>query len=351
MLRVLLALTLLLVSGCGTTTRRTIARTATIAAPSEPQHYGIDTLAGAKYARVVRTIPNRFAVGFFAETFGPAFATVRSELAAGRSLVRVHLLWSDSHSFGDRDIPKISKLARRYAPLCAQYGSRLELSPFCEHNVRNPDKYLDLAAKLAPGCTIVNTPWRGGISRRYKNEVHGDHAKPGGPMPYNWSYDGQNAVDSDVQADKRKHAGAAVWWLWHPRLNLKWSMKDTTPRPQRKALPTPEFVDSLEYLADAPGVMNLPARWLAKSHADRHGAVDSKGDKLLVIAPIRAAAVQLKRAGKLVAALPYYGPFDGGGFRYYAKVMGFKLGAGLEVFVNGKRHGVINGGFRCCTYR
>lgn len=312
------------------------------------QVFGLDTLAGAKYPREVRTIPNHYAVGFFAETFGDAFSVVRQELAAGRIHVRVHLMWSDQHQFGDRDIRTITRLARKYQPLCAQYPGRLELSPFCEHNLGNPDKYLDIVARES-GCTVVNTPWKGAISRKYKNEVHGDHAKPQGR--YNFSFDGTNSVDADMEAFKRRHAGAEVLYLWNPRLNLKWSMKDTTPRPQRKAIPSPEFLDSLEYLTTAKGQTSLPKRWLAKSHADRHQAVDPKGDKLLIISPIRGNAVELRKAGKVVATLRYYGAFDGGGFRYYATTMGFKLGPNLGVFMNGKQYGTINGGFRDATFR
>lgn len=332
------------------------------ASTATAQQFGIDTLAGAKYPNIVRTIPNHLAVGFFAETFGDAFPIVRKELEAGRSKVRVHFIWSDTHTFGDRDIPKVQALARRYAPLCAT--GRLELSPFCEHNVAQPDKYLDIVAKLAPGCAVVNTPWRGGISRKYKNEVHGDHSVPAGQ--YNYSFDGTNSVDAqlhDINTVGRdgkpkvipgyfsKHLRADTFFLWHPRLNLKWSMKDTTPRPKRNAKPTAEFMDSLEYLFTDPGAVSLPKGWLLKSHADHHGGADPKGDKLIVISPIRASKVELKRGNRLVATLPFYGPFDGGGYRYYSRIMGFKYGPGLEVWVNGKRYGVVNGGFRAGTFR
>lgn len=320
-----------------------------ISSSAAAQTIGIDTLAGAKYPAVVRTIPNKFPIGVFAETFGDAFPLVRQELRAGRALVRVHFLWSDSHSFSDRDMPRIKALAEKYAPLCREYGLRLELSPLCEHNLAAPHKFLDAVAELAPGCRVVNTPWKGALSGKYKNEVHGDHKPPAGP--YNHSFDGTNAVDSNVMKVRRIHSRADVLFIWNPRLNLKWSMKDTTPRPQRKALPTPEFMRSLEYLEGSPGEAKLPVRWLAKSHSERHSATDTKGDKLLIISPVKAAAVQLKRAGKVITTLPYYGPYDAGGHRYYSKSMGFTSGGALQVFVNGKRYGTIDGGFRCCTYR
>lgn len=310
--------------------------------------YGIDTLAGAKYPKVVRSIPNTLAVGFFAETFGDAFPVVQRELESGRCKIRVHLLWSDSHSFGDRDIPKIRKLARKYQALAARFPGRVEISPFCEHNLSAPDKYLDIVAAEAPAASIVNTPWKGAISRKYKNEVHGDHKAPNGV--YNYSYDGTSATDANVEADKAKHSRADIFFIWSPRLNLKWSMKDATPRPQRKAIPSPEYIDSLEYLAGPKGETSIPKNWLVKSHAERHEASDTKGDKLLIISPLKSAQITLKRGGKVVATLPYYGPFDGGGHRFYAKAMGFQIGV-VEVWQEGKKFGVVNCGFRDPTFR
>lgn len=310
------------------------------------QRFGLDTLAGVKYPKVVRQIPNEIPIGVFAETFGDAFPLVKKEIYAGRSLVRVQFIWSDTHSFGDKDIPTLKRLAKRYAPLCV--SGRLEVSPFCEHNVAKPDKYLDIVARLMPGCSVVNTPWRGGISRKYKNEAHGEHAPYKGR--YNFSFDGTNAVDTNIEAYKARHSKADTFFIWNPRLNLKWSMKDTTPRPERNAIPTKEFVDSLIYLFQPKGQTSIPKTWLIKSHAERHELNDFKGDKLLIIAPVKTDKIELKQGGKVVERLMYYGPFDGGGHRYYARRMGFQIGK-VDVWVNGKKVGNINAGFRDGSYR
>jgi len=89
--------------------------------------YGLDTLAGVKYPGQVSRIPRQFGVQVFAETFGDAFKLVKKELYAGRTWVGVHFIWSDTHTFGDRDIPVLKRLAKKYAPLCNT--GRLYVSP------------------------------------------------------------------------------------------------------------------------------------------------------------------------------------------------------------------------------
>lgn len=317
------------------------------------QQFGFDTLAGAQYPKVIRTIPNQYAVRGFAETFGDFYPTAKKELENGRQLLGVDLLWSDTHSFGDSDIPAIKRLSRKYETLCASYPGKLELSPFTEHNLRNPDKYLDIAQANAPHCTIVNTPWNGAYSKKYKNEIHGHHSVP--PFgKFNYSFDGTNAVDSDVEGFKKKYAKAERFYFWTPRYNLRWSMNDTRTRAERlkdPALPTREYQASITYLTNSKGYTAIPSKWLVKSHAEKHGQGDLKGDKLLIISPHKSNAVILKKEGKIVASLPYYGTYQGGGYRFYWTDFGYKLGTGVNVFQNGTRYGVISPGFRDPTYR
>ena len=311
---------------------------------------GLDLLAGAKYPKeVIRS--KGFALGFFAETFGDAYPVIESVIKAGCKLVRVHLIWSDTHQFGDKDIPKIKKLAAKYNQLANKYPAiDLRLSPFCEHNISNPDKYLDICQSAAPNCLVVNTPWKGGFSKKYINEIHGiDNKKPEGR--YHISLDGTEATNCDMEGFKKRHADAEVMFLWSARFNLKWSMKDTTPRPQRNALPTKEYIDSIACLFNDKGNYNLPKNWLVKSHAEKHDKIDTKGDKLLIISPIKANSISLKRNGKEVAKLGYYGTFDGGGYRYYWNRFGYAAGGNLDVFINNKKYGVINAGFRSPPYR
>lgn len=315
----------------------------------------VDTLAAPQYPKELQAIPLNYAIGGFAKTFGDFFPVAKKELDRGRKYIRVNLQWCDNHNCWD--IKGAEKEARRYQILCRAFPDRIiEISPFTEHNLPSSklDKYLDTIQANAPNCRVINTPWKGALSKKYKNEIHGNHSIP--PGPYNYSYDGTNTVDSDVKADLQKHSRAELFCVWHPRLNLKYSMKDPAGRPQRikeakVRSPNKDFLLSLVYLFTEKGPFNIPKNWLVKSHAERHQAVDSKGDKLLIIAPIRADAVTLKRAGREVAKLPYYAPFDGGGFRYYWNKLAYHAGRSLDVFIGKKQYGTINPGFRGPTFR
>ena len=313
--------------------------------------FGLDLLGGARYKRVALAgLPAGWALGGFAETFGDFYSVADGALKRGCPHVRVHLLWSDSHFFGDADIPKIRRLSRKYNQLAHKYpAATIEISPFCEHNLSNPDKYLDIVQDEAPLCFPVNTPWRGKESQKYKNEHHGTEAKGG--ARYNFSFDGDDCTNADVEKLKQTHKNADVFFFWAPRFNLKWSMKDDTPRPKRTAKPSTEYVQSIVYLASDKGETDIPRDWLIKSHAEKHSASDTKGDKLLIIASQKADLIQLKRGKKVIDTLRYYGPFDGGGYRYYSTRFGFRSGANLEMWIKKKKYGVCNGGFRSAPYR
>lgn len=314
----------------------------------------LDLLAGAQYKKEVLQVSSQFAIGLFAETFGDAYPVAEEALRRGCKLIRIQLLWSDSHSFGDNDIKKIKKLAAKYNQLANKYpAADVRLSPFCEHNLANPDKYLDICQLAAPNCVIVNTPWKGAFSKRYFNEIHGtDHKKPQGR--YQVSLDGTEATNIDIEAFKAKYSDAEVMFLWSCRFNLRYREKDGTPRPirikesnQRK--PTKDYIESIAYLFTDKGSTSIPKKTTVKSHAEKHDAADLKGDKLLIIFPEKHNELTLKRNGKKLASLRYYGVFDGGGHRYYSTSMGFKFGR-CEVWTN-KKIAEINAGFRDGTFR
>lgn len=315
--------------------------------------FGLDLLAGAKYPKeVIKYLPNGWALGIFANTFSDAFKLVEKVANNGKCpLIRVQLVWKDDHKFGTKELQLAIKEAKRYEKIRGH--SQIELSPFCEHNLNNPDEWLSKVQAAAHSCRIVNTPWKGALSKRFKNEVHGSHKKPTGL--YNYSYDGTNSVDSDVTKDKQVYSDSDVFFFWHPRFNLKWSMKDTTPRPLRKALPSEQLIKSVVYLATDKGNTSIPKNWLVKSHSENHGPTngvpDQKADKLLIISPRKAAVIILKRAGWAIDTLRLYGSFAGGGWRYYSQNWGYKLGADLDVWLDGKKYGLINGGFRDGNYR
>lgn len=316
----------------------------------------VDTLAGAQYPKELRHVPNHVAIGGFARTFGADFFPVaKKELDKGRHFIRTQLVWKDNHQFGKPELKAAIKEAKRYNILCTAFPGRIEISPFTEHNISKPDSYLDKIQAAAPNCQIVNNPWRGGLSKKYKNEVHNTHSKAP-PKPFNFSYDGESSVDSDVTSAKEKYKQAELLCVWHPRLNLKWSMKDTASRPQRikeanQRKPDKRMLESLVYLFTERSETKIPSKWLVKSHAERHQFIDAKGDRLLLISPIQADAITLKRNDKTVVKLPFYGAFDGGGWRYYAPGFGYEYGKNLDVYIGKKKFGNIDAGFRSAPYR
>lgn len=326
--------------------------------------FGIDYLGGAKFEKVILDEhPAGWAAGFFANTFGDAFPVIKKLLATGRCpLVRIQLLWSDTHAFGDRDIAIITKEAKKCEALKQQFPDVVvEVSPFCEHNVKNPDKYLDIVVANAPSCRPVNTVWQGALSKKYKNEVHGN--KKGVPAgSYNFSYDGQSCVDANVEADKKKYSGSEVFFFWAPQCNGKLKLEDKTPRPQRKAWPTSRQVDSWIALHHVKGETKLPRDWLYKSHSDQHTVPPSgKDQKPVWICPTKASEIILRtRNGQIIDRARYFGTFQGGGYRYYHTDWGYLLAEKAkriqgdpicEVVINGKVVGKINPAFRDGNYR
>lgn len=331
--------------------------------------YGLDYLGGARYGDlIVKEHPEGWAAGFFFETFGDATPAITKLLSTGRCpLVRIHLLWNN-HLFGATEVERAKRLARKVEAIAQRFKNvKVEVSPFCEHRLQNPDSYLDQVAQQCPSCTIVNSPeyGRGRYSKKYKNDCHGSHPKPNGK--YNFSFDGLNCVDTDIEMFKQRHASSDVFFFWHPRFNLKWAEKDTTPISQRRALPDSNLIDSVIYLKNDRGATK-PARGMTlKSHAENHGPSngrpDPKGDKLLIIAQQKAATLELRAAnGQTVDTLVYYGSYSGtgGGYRYYSKTWGFLIaekaqriqGTGLvKITYNGKELGVVNPAFRDGTFR
>ncbi len=291
--------------------------------------YGLDTLAMAKYPkRVAKDLPNGWWFGTFAETFGDAYPAVERVLKTGKPKgYRIQLLWSDSHNFGDSDIPKIISLSKKYNQLAVKYPNiKCEISPFCEHKLQNIDKYLDIAAKHAPNCTIVNTVWTGALSKKYKNEVHGNKkAAPKGR--YNFSYDGQSAVDANVEADKTKYKLSEVFYFWIPQFNLRAKMDDPTPRPERKIRPDAKQMKSVIYLANPKGKTNFPKSVTYKSHADQHNMPrEFRASKPVVIYSKKCTELQFTKNNKRMGRLIYGGPFSGGGHIYrHLENFGYEL--------------------------
>jgi hypothetical protein len=329
--------------------------------------YGMDWLALARYGRIAKAEhPRGWAVGLFGDPdlFGdPRPALIELLKVAKAPICRVQLMWDDDHVYGDKDLAKLQRLAAWYEDIAKQFPLiKFELSPFCEHNVTNPDRYLRWVKNYAPSCEPVNSVYQGALSVKYKNEVHGTSKMPPKGR-YNFSFDGNSCVDSDSSEMKKRHGKAEVFYWWTYQFNLRKNDNDPTPRPDREAVPTPELIDSVVYLKNKRGRVSLPKDWLYKSHADQHAAPvpEPRAFKPVMICPLKVPSLELVADnGQVVAVMPYYGPFADGRHRYYAPAMGYQLaekakriqGSPLvRVVADGKVQGFINPAFRTGGFR
>ena len=318
--------------------------------------FGLDYLAGAKYRKeLLAAHKPGFAAGFFANTFGDVWPTIDALAKTGKCpLIRVHGVWSDTHTFGRESL----NLAVREARKCRQYAARypqieFRYSPYCEHNLNEKEMLAVMheVQQAAGPVRLVNTPWRGAILKNFINEVHGDHPTPAGE--YFYSYDGTACVDSDVEMFKAKHSKADVFFFWTYQLNLKYNEKDTTPRPLRKVIPPVKLLKSLNALAGPKGECSLPKQHLFKSHAEQSDwDGDKRSSKPCFITPVKAEKLTLVSKGKVLATLTHYGQFVDGRERYYASVYGYEISTEpVEIRQGKKVLGVVNPAFRQNDYR
>jgi hypothetical protein len=208
--------------------------------------YGMDYLGGAKYGDVIlKNHPRGWAAGFFAREFGAAFPVVKALADSGKCpLIRVQMLWDGGHKYGDKDIPFLREIAKRYEKLSGH--SQIQLSPFCEHNLNSPDKFLDIVKEAAPSCEVVNTPWNGELSQRYKNESH----TPGmDSIVEQFSFDGIDALaDPNYAKTLSRFRNLRVLFLWTPAFNCKTSLTDKTPIKLRRAFPDGRLIQKMKGL-------------------------------------------------------------------------------------------------------
>jgi hypothetical protein len=331
--------------------------------------WGLDFLGLAKYGNLaLAEFPDGWALGAFSRTFGDAIPAVSRILDTGRCpRVRLHLLWKDDHKFGAKEFEEIRREARRIVPFVRKYRGKIDIriSGACEHTLKRADgeKLKALVLKELPGVTYVNTPWikGGGETISGVNEVHGNDAKaPRGQ--HDFSFDGHNAVDSDFDAVRKRFSDCDTFYIWNSQCNGRKTTGDKTPRPERKAWPTSRYIDSWIALSRERGAVSLPAKWIFKSHADQHDVPpEPRAGKPVWICPTKAAEIILRcRNGQIVDRARYFGPFTGGGFRYYSSDVGYLIaekairiqGDGLcEVVINGKVVGVVHPAFRAGSFR
>ena len=310
--------------------------------------YGLDLLGAAMFSDVaIREFPQGWALGVFAREFGDAFPTVKRIVESGRCPhVRIQLTWSrNNHVYDDTHFAIAKAEAARYERLAVANPSvKFELSTFCEHNLQNPDRYHDEIARIAPHCTIVNSPWQGAMSKKYKNEVHGGKAAPRGK--YNFSFDGTGCVDADIPKFRARHKNSEVFFFWTYQFNGKrnGATLDDNGKPlpyipptERKFWPTEDLIDSVIYLHKPKGKPKLDSKTIHKSHSDQQNP-EPKGRELkpVIITPSKSSRLEyVAKNGQVIGTAPYYDTYKKGGHRYYAQAMGFQLAEKARRIQNG----------------
>jgi len=317
--------------------------------------YGIDALGLAAWPKeAIKALPRSFALGCFANTFGNVWPTL-SRIGSRFPRVRVHAIWEDDHKYIPEKHDKIIKkeFAKFLEIASMSPATDWQFSPFCE-----------VDGDLRPILTelrefyprLVNSVWRGPTVKPALalNEVHGDHLPPPGTT-WNYSTDGDSCVDMNMRALKKTHSRAETFYLWHAAFNGKLSDQDKTPRPERKAWPTPALIESIMYLQNPSGRVNLPENWIWKSHADRHMTPpEPRAYKPVLVATVQRPEMVLRnQAGEVVARMPYSGRYqDGVRHLYRLDDYGFKLAKANDnktLIIEG--HGRINPAFRAGSFR
>lgn len=324
--------------------------------------WGLDFLFAPKYEKLaVRSLPPGWATGCFWNIAGNPTSFIKKVLDKGCPHFRCAGLWEDNHNFGDKHIKELKKMCRALQAIAVvNRQAIIEISGMCEHNLNNPDKYLDIVKQEAPDCKPVNTPDRGKLSTKYKNETH--HSNKRLPGHYNYSFDGVSCVDADVEKIKGIHKDCDVFFFWLPQFNGRKTTKDTTPRPERKAWPTSELIDSVIYLHRKCGAVNLPSKYLNKSHAEQHVVPpEPRAFKPVFIIPPKVNRIELLADNdQIVAVSSPPQTYVDGRFRYYFSTYGYQISEKaariqghpvVRVKVGNQIKGKVNCAFRYGEFR
>lgn len=310
--------------------------------------YGLDLLGIAKFKDVaVKNFPAGWALGAFSQTFGDALPAVEAIIKTGKCpRVRLHLLWKDQHDFTSKDIPLAVKEAKRVKKLVDKYPAiEWLISGCCEHKMNGAlaKQFKDKILQVLPTVTYVNSYMEGGASLPdCINEIHGTKAREPKVRPYQFSFDGNSASDANIPAIEQTLDEANTFFFWNSKFNGKTKDEDKTPREKRTAWPDSNYMKAIIYLASIKGNTSLPKNALWKPISEKNFPC--------LITPIKSNKVELRVGGKAVHTLKYFGTYVDGRHRYYASKWGYQLGV-CEVWINNKKYGTVNCGFRENSYR
>lgn len=323
--------------------------------------YGLDFLGLAKYSKVaLQEFPNGFGLGCFSSTFGDARPAVEAIIKAkSPGLIRVQLAWKDGHNFSPRDFAKIKEEAGKWHSLVNKYpGVGWYFSGACEHKLNLADAMAlkDVVIDVLPSVAYVNCPIQGGADLTgYINERHGSKATCKQKNDA-FSFDGSACVDANVTALKSEFSIAPYYMFWDGRFNGRYDEKageKPPPISQRKGWPDARHIRSIVALAGERGLVSLRKDWLYKSHSENKGNGDPRAEKPVMICPIKTRSIELVgEGGRPLASLKYYGPYSGGGYRYYSTKWGYEIAKRpVDIYISRHKYGTINPVFRCGSFR
>lgn len=302
--------------------------------------WGLDYLGGATYKRVIlNNHPKGWAAGFFGKTFGNAYPTIQALSKTKKCpLIRVHAVWEDNHRYDPDKHDRVFKnQLKRLINVAKKFPSvHYEFSPFCEHTIGKNmlTKIFKDLKKIIPkditNISFVNCPWTGDFiygDPMIKNECHGKNKVPT-QGKYNFSYDGEDCYNSNVEADKDKHSNRGdVFFFWTVSFNLKKNEKEKLTVAERMARdyrPNADNVKQCIMFSNKKVKDTVPSTWIIKPMSEN--VSDAKSNKLLVISPKKGTTMLLEKNGKKVATLSRFTPDYDGKARYYGFYAGYTYG-------------------------
>lgn len=310
---------------------------------------GADLLGATHFlSEALRAHPKGYCAGVMPRTFGKGKLAKETDLVPKMvqsglfSEIVVHLAPFDrTHAYPiDRLLKQILADAAYYNSYAAR-GTKILLSPFCEHN-HSAAKMIPVFAKLrevAPNCLLVNSIWKGQEVPSTITEIHLENSKlPRRPRneDYIVSFDGYGGAgtgdssDSDIDRVLSYYKDARQVRIWAFRFNGKFGHKDKAPVNARKCWPSVDYIRGhYEIIKGREGAASWPKNALLKPFSDDHGTGDWKDNKLLVIIPESAPFVEvLDSRGRVIEKLARYQPDHTGnpkGARYYSKKYAYQI--------------------------
>jgi hypothetical protein len=335
--------------------------------------YGLDILGAAMFPSIaLKNWPAGFAAGLFDSTFGNIWGFVDRLAASDKCpLIKINGPWTAHQYDRDKHDKAIFAALQRTIVMANRYpGVLWQFAPICE-NDNTTSGYSTLLKNCEEVCNgrvlILNS--RGTKGKEvpgFKSEVHGNTPAPSGS--YQYSYDGTSSVDSNVEADKKTHSRASVFFLWVPAFNLKYKTKlsadlhepkhviknDTSPPKERVCKPTPELIASVRRLGGPiDGTPKLNRREIWKSHSDRNNTPPADREyKPVFITPVSASRVELRDGDRVVAVSRPRAKYLDDRFIYRFDDFGYRIANKVvDVYANGKKIGSVNPAFRAGDFR